>query len=281
MSSAEKYAIEPKSVNYFIWPKHCFAFVESNTNWHAHPAIQLYCSLGKSNSFDSSHTFDISNTFDKNIEVELETGEVITGQLLAIPSHTVRKVKQSSPILQFTFHPFDTDVKAIHRLNEVQSLDLSESFYHVVNEFIQQGFELEKAGQVKQVCEALIRSITYQTTMDDRVSQAFGHLSLHYQNKMVISDVADELSISESRLQHLFKEQIGMTMSRYQQWLRLRMSFQQIAQGSKVIDAAMESGFTDQAHFSNLFKRFFGYAPNDLLRKYGDADIRIMEMMTQ
>lgn len=261
MVSLANAKIEVNRVNYFIWPKHCFAFVQSNTNWHAHPAIQLYYA------------------FDKQIAIELETGVVIEGRLIAIPSHITRRVRQSTPILQFTFHPFDIGNQKIASLDSVQSLDVSNHFHRVIEGFSFQTLDVEQVVQVKRQCEHTIMSIAKQEPMDERVGKAFDYLSTHYQSKIDIQQIANNLAISDSRLQHLFKDQIGMTMSRYQQWLRLRMSFQLIAQGSKVVDAAMESGFTDQAHFSNLFKRFFGYAPNDLLKRYGNANIHIMQMM--
>lgn len=37
--------------------------------------------------------------------------------------------------------------------------------------------------------------------------------------------------------------------------------------GSTITQIALESGFSDMAHFSRAFKRHFGYSPSHLLAK--------------
>lgn len=249
------------SVQYFIWQSNCFAYLPSNCNWHYHPAIQLYLSE------------------DADIAVELASGEIVAGRLLMVPSHSVRRVLQDKPIIQFTFSPYRIDSQQIYRAGELRALAVNEGLGLALTAFLGSRTAID-ALHLRQALHDVVCEHSASVPMDARVAASFGALSDDYQARLDVQGLAAAAGLSESRLQHLFKQQIGISLGGYQQWLRLRMSFQLIAQGERPIDAAQEAGFSDQPHFSKLFKRFFGYSPNDLLRKYGAADIHIMEAMT-
>lgn len=71
--------------------------------------------------------------------------------------------------------------------------------------------------------------------------------------------------LSVSRLRHVFREEVGVSASRYRWWLRLRLSALSLKAGHSLTTAAHEAGFADAAHFSRTFRRTFGFAPSKLL----------------
>lgn len=251
---------KPSPIQYFIWNSACFAYLPSNTNWHYHPGIQMYYSPGN------------------KLTVELKNKQSIEGMLVAVPSHCIRRVQSANPIIQFTYHPYIVDELKIVYIDRIQSVSITEDLTTIAGLFLKAPSALH-ALHLQQILSMRLLEITTIKTMRIQVQSAFAKLSNDYNETLDINALSQQANLSPSRLQHLFKEQIGTSLSRYQQWLRLRMSFQLISQGAPPLAAALEAGFTDQPHFSKLFKRSFGYSPNQLLKHYGDAKINVMEAM--
>jgi AraC-like DNA-binding protein len=78
--------------------------------------------------------------------------------------------------------------------------------------------------------------------------------------------VAREVYLSESRLRHLFSEELGIPFRPYVLWVRLHRAVQLIGTGRSFTDAAHESGFSDAAHMTRVFRRMLGVAPSEVAR---------------
>ncbi len=74
--------------------------------------------------------------------------------------------------------------------------------------------------------------------------------------------IAEAICLSESRLIHLFKEQVGIPIRRYLLWLRLIEAVKSVLDGYSLLDAAHNAGFADYAHLSRTFKKMFGNPPS-------------------
>ncbi len=58
-----------------------------------------------------------------------------------------------------------------------------------------------------------------------------------------------------------------MPITRYVHWQRRKVSYGHVLAGNTLTAAAYEGGFADSAHFSRTFRRMFGLAPSEILRK--------------
>ncbi|WP_334307437.1 helix-turn-helix domain-containing protein [Anaerotignum sp. MB30-C6] len=57
-----------------------------------------------------------------------------------------------------------------------------------------------------------------------------------------------------------------------------------LKRGVLPIDVALQTGFTDQSHFSNFFKRFIGLTPKQILRlleKIGQSKLILINKQTK
>ncbi|WP_299525777.1 AraC family transcriptional regulator [Winogradskyella sp.] len=62
-------------------------------------------------------------------------------------------------------------------------------------------------------------------------------------------------------LENQFRKNIGITPKEYQKIVRLRKASEDIKNGKKFIDAALDSGYYDQPHFNNEFKKATAKSP--------------------
>jgi AraC-like DNA-binding protein len=102
--------------------------------------------------------------------------------------------------------------------------------------------------------------------LDPRISRGVTHLQSCYDDRLPVAEVARRVGLSASRFQHLFAEEIGVPFRRYRSWHRLRAAIREVAKGANFTAAAHAAGFSDQAHFSNEFRRTFGAPPSASLR---------------
>lgn len=79
-------------------------------------------------------------------------------------------------------------------------------------------------------------------------------------------ELAQFVSLSESRFSHWFREQAGMPMQSFRKWLRLTLAIERVLAGEAMASAATHAGFADQAHFVRTFRAMFGVSPTAGLR---------------
>jgi AraC family transcriptional regulator len=95
-----------------------------------------------------------------------------------------------------------------------------------------------------------------------RVRKAVEYLSEHYTEGFDLGRIAESSGLSKYHLDRVFKQSIGMSPCRYVTILRLDKAKNLLTDLSKpIVEIALELGFTDQSHFTNVFKRFTGVTP--------------------
>jgi len=144
----------------------------------------------------------------------------------------------------------------------LQSLDLSTQSDEDV-QFIEQ-----KMIRFRQLSLKLFRGfIEKRTLIDPRVTKLLSFLNQRPDEVIEGKQLANEINLSQSRMQHLFKQQIGVPIRRYVLWMRLRNVIKNVASGVGLTESAHSSGFSDSAHFSRTFKSMFGIAAATVMSK--------------
>lgn len=78
-------------------------------------------------------------------------------------------------------------------------------------------------------------------------------------------ELAAAVGLSESRLRHLAREQLGVPLVRLRWWFQMKRAAGVLRAGGDLSTAAHDAGFSDSAHFTRTFRRMFGFAPSLLL----------------
>ncbi len=101
------------------------------------------------------------------------------------------------------------------------------------------------------------------------ILRAIQHMEIHYNERISLKDVANELYISPNYLSELFKKHTGQTFSDYLLALRMEKSKSYLSNiAYKVSDIAGLVGFSDSRYFSSTFKKFFGMTPMEYRNRY-------------
>ncbi len=125
--------------------------------------------------------------------------------------------------------------------------------------------------------DALLPKAPDAAFSDARITDALNIARQTEDYKIGAKALSEQVYLSESRLGHLFKEEVGIPLRRYLLWNRLMLAAQHIAQGATFTFAAHEAGFTDSAHLSRTFYAMFGIRPSDMFGKPEDVRVIFLE----
>jgi AraC family transcriptional regulator len=92
----------------------------------------------------------------------------------------------------------------------------------------------------------------------------FAKNSIH--KNIRLSEMAAEVHLSEYHFARLFRQTVGISPYKYVLQMKIAQAKNLIRQQKKSCsDVAYILNFSDQAHFSHVFKRFTGYSPRNFI----------------
>jgi YSIRK-targeted surface antigen transcriptional regulator len=86
----------------------------------------------------------------------------------------------------------------------------------------------------------------------------------HLFDKISLSDLSEATGMNSSYISHLFKKEVGLTVSDYIQKERIEEAKKIMLSSDKSLaEIYAPLGFIDQSHFTKVFKKFVGVTPKD------------------
>lgn len=112
---------------------------------------------------------------------------------------------------------------------------------------------------------------TYQ-----QVARAIEHLTANYQKQPSLSELAEQVNLSEFHFQRLFTEWAGVSPKKFGQYLTLEHAKTRLRNGAPLADAAYDAGLSGTGRLHDLFVSIEGVTPGQfkqaglgLLLSYG------------
>lgn len=215
-----------------------FELGDFKTQLHAHPAIEIILAV------KGKFVLETNGKTYANIGFAIIDANV---------SHKVISEKCEVKILMLEYKP-----ALLHAFLLQHDIQLINGIF--LNQATSKEVEL-----FNQLLQLSSRSALLKT--DNKRIQAcldyFNQEGLEY--KQMLQLLKSKVHLSESRLSHLFKEEMGISLKKYLVWSRLKKAIQLVIKEKiNLYDAAMRSGFYDQAHLSKAFKEMLGLSPSEV-----------------
>lgn len=94
-----------------------------------------------------------------------------------------------------------------------------------------------------------------------QLRRATDYIEAHCLRSIRLEELATLTNLSPSHFSHAFKASTGIPPHRWQTRARLEHAKQLIAADRPLTDVAVETGFSDQAHFTRVFRKIVGTTP--------------------
>jgi len=95
----------------------------------------------------------------------------------------------------------------------------------------------------------------------EEIEKACDFMEQHFADRIYLDQICHYAGLSKSTLLRAFTKSKGFTPYSYLENIRIGKAKKLLEQGVPPIEAAMQTGFFDQSHFTNYFNRFIGLAP--------------------
>ncbi len=99
------------------------------------------------------------------------------------------------------------------------------------------------------------------------------YIEENYSKNITLDELSNRSGLSKYHFLRSFTKQQGITPYSYLETIRINKAKKLLEQGVQPIDAAMQTGFSDQSHFSNFFKKLIGLTPNQYRNIFRDKQL--------
>lgn len=103
-------------------------------------------------------------------------------------------------------------------------------------------------------------------TIDNRIQKVLVYIEDYSLEKLTVKELSNMIFLSESRLSHLFKDEIGISLTSYILHKKIEKAFYLILKGMNITDAAIEAGFSSSSHFTNSVRDKLGMIPSIIIK---------------
>lgn len=111
---------------------------------------------------------------------------------------------------------------------------------------------------------------------ESQIRRVQRYIEENYPESISLQSLAELADSSPYHLLRLFSDIVGIPPHVYQQQIRLRSAKQRLSEGGSIADAALETGFADQSHFSKTFKKMVGITPKEYQRQKTETEIHAL-----
>ncbi len=213
-----------------------FKFDNVETEFHSHPAIELIVATNR--------------TF--TLWTENDTYQNVTFAIIdANQKHKLSASDSALKVIMIEHHKALT--KAILACN---SIALADGFYIQTK----QGNEEDMIREIVQ----RINDSEFLTDYEERILLTIRYLDQHdLEYNLMVDTLQRVTNLSRSRLSHLFRANLGISLKKYLVWTKLKCTIKQhLNEPEDLFSSLIRSGFYDHPHFSRNFKAMLGVKPS-------------------
>lgn len=137
-------------------------------------------------------------------------------------------------------------------MNEERDFKKEEIFLFIIEQLITEYADAVTVGTLKEA--------------NSEIKTICDFLEENYMESITLNKLSELTGLNKYYLLRSFTKQKGITPYGYLESIRISKAKKLLEQGIAPIDAAIQTGFTDQSHFTNFFKKFIGLTPKQYMK---------------
>lgn len=168
------------------------------------------------------------------------------------------------------------DFKPYFTQNVVYRSEIARSVATLYDSILRHAARFEKEETMFFLLEQVLQE--YASPFDEeaisrpnpQIQSLCTYMEEHFSENISLDELTEMTTFGKSYLLRSFTKQVGVSLYRYLQTIRLDKAKHFLEQGIPPVDAAAMAGFSDQSHFTNFFKEFIGLTPRQYQKIFSD-----------
>ncbi len=247
----------------YVWNGMCVFWGTSYyTNPHSHETLQL--------------VFDI----EKHFFLKAEGQDWNPFKSAIIKDGSLHQLDSNGGIQLFIYLDKDSDyAKSLSakflKHQSINSLDVP-SLNKLCTDFFKRLLVVDDCNALYHGCINLLNhlvDVKPTIAIDVRVEKAIKFIAENQVRKFKVKLVADHVCLSESRLRHLFKTQVGQPIQNFMLWMKVVASLNLVLKGKPVSNSAYDAGFWDSSHMIRSYHELLGASPSAIKKYHHDFKV--------
>ncbi|WP_088226008.1 AraC family transcriptional regulator [Desulfosporosinus sp. FKB] len=145
------------------------------------------------------------------------------------------------------------------------------------NDFIKEELFLFLLEQlIEDYSDTIPKSFSQESTSE--IKTACAYLESNYSKPITLDKLSELTGLSKYHLLRSFTRQKGISPYSYLVTIRINNAKKLLEQGMSPLDVAFQTGFSDQSHFSNFFKKLIGLTPKQYLKIFQNNPKPLLSM---
>ncbi|RUO34838.1 helix-turn-helix transcriptional regulator [Aliidiomarina soli] len=203
------------------------------------------------NAFHRHATAQISVGLDGPVTIRQADNSVVTGNALFVRPGVSHQLEAHGAALLILVEPQAFVGRRLMSETEPQNVSRLPA-------------ELQRLIQTDGALSACIAALdddeAFKLPMDVRLGEALTFIETS-NGARIIERAANEVNLSVSRLRALAQRHLGISLAKWMMLRKLRCAAEALASGCTLAEAAIDAGFSDQAHLSRSMRQVFGVTP--------------------
>lgn len=200
-------------------------------------------------------------------DIEIESGGVClrAGAMLVLPRVRKHFRARGEPFVCLDIHPTHRAYRHFATLPgagvQVLPREHFAELASALRDFHSGALPPAESGELyDRVVERTAALLPEMPPLDPRVRQVMR--MLRHDPGLGLQQLADAVCMSTDWLSHLFRREVGISLRKYEQMLKLQTAAGHVGSSQNLTQIAALAGFADSAHLSRVWKQHFGMPPN-------------------
>jgi AraC-like DNA-binding protein len=162
-----------------------------------------------------------------------------------------------SPTVDFHSEMVDS-LREIHEMisDDQRDLKKEEAFFLFIEQLIREHSDTVQA--------------TFLPQADATITKVSDYLQAYYNKPISLNELSTLVGLSKYHLIRTFTRQMGISPYNYLETIRIVKAKSLLENGMPVMEVAFQTGFNDQSHFTNYFKKQIGLTPKQYSKIFKD-----------
>lgn len=182
------------------------------------------------------------------------------------------------PVVNLKYH-FVITCALVTRLCIQQGL-IEEQGFRLSDYYIQQLDDLHTPAEVEELHDTMVldfatrmRMVNPNLQISQPIQNAINYIYVNINAPISVESVANEVGVSKGYLSHLFKKEVGVSVSEYIRQKKIETATNLLKYSPySMVEISNRLSFSSQSHFIQTFKKSVGMTPLKYREKYGRSE---------